>query len=93
MPDAGSIPVLMSSAMKKVKEMEIEHMQHIAEVIYDPDNTCKKSVKDIKDMLGAAAQTLQALTQYMSEAKTLVSRYKSKANKMEKVPSHEWRAD
>ena len=81
MQDTGSIPAIMSTAMKKVKEMEKEHMQRIAEVIYDPDGTCSASVKDVKDMLGAAAKTLQTLTQYMNEAKALVSKYKSAASK------------
>ena len=48
-----------------------------ADVIYDPDGTCTASVKDVKDMLGAAAKTLQSLSQYMNEAKALVSKYKS----------------
>ena len=77
LPGVGSIPTIMSTAMKKVKEMEKEHMQPIADVIYDPDGTCSASVQDVKDMLCAAAKTLQALTQYMNEAKALVSKYKS----------------
>ena len=81
MQDAGSIPDIMSKAMKKVKEMETEHQQPIAEVIYDLDGTCSVSVKQVKDMLSAAAKTLQTLTRYMNEAKALVSKYKSASNK------------
>ena len=81
MQDTGSIPVVMSTAMKKVKEMQTEHIQPIADVIYDHEGTCPTSVKDVKDMLGAAAKTLQSLTQYMSEAKALVGKYKAALNK------------
>ena len=81
MQDTGSIPTIMSSAMKKVKEMETEHIQPIADVIYDHDGTSSTSVKDVKDMLGAAAKTLQSLTQYMREAKALVGKYKAALNK------------
>ena len=81
MQDTGSIPAIMSTAMKKVKEMQTEHMQPIADVIYDHEGTCSSSVKDVKDMLGAAAKTLQSLTQYMSEAKALVGKYKAALNK------------
>ena len=81
MQDAGGIPDIMPKAMKKVKEMEREHLQPIAEVMYDPDGTCSASVKEVKDMLGAAAKTLQTLIQYMNEAKALVSKYKSASNK------------
>jgi hypothetical protein len=77
MQDTGSIPVIMSTAMKKVKAMQTEHMQPIADIIYNHDGTCSTSVKEVKDMLGAAAKTLQALTQYMSEAKALVQKYKA----------------
>ena len=77
MQDTGSIPAIMSTAMKKVKEMETEHMQPIAELCYDPDGLCSASVKDVKDMLSAAAKTLLDLTQYMGEAKALVNKYKA----------------
>ena len=70
----------MPTAIKKVKEIEKEHMQPIADVIYDPDGTCSASVKDVKDMLGAAAKILQSLIQYMSEAKALVGKYKAAHN-------------
>jgi len=85
MQDTGSIPAIMSTAMKKVKEMETEHMQPIADVIYDHEGTCSSSVKDVKDMLGAAAKTLQSLTQYMSEANALVGKYKAALNKKQPV--------
>ena len=84
-PDVGSIPAIMSTAMKKVKEMETEHMGPIADIMYDADGTCSASVKEVKDMLCAAAKTLQALTQYMNEAKALVSKYKSEQLKKEKA--------
>ena len=62
-------------------------MLPLAELCYDPDGTCSASVKDVKDMLGAAAKTLQTLTQYMNEAKALVSKYKSAANKKQTTSS------
>ena len=86
MGDAGSIPAIMSTAMKKVKEMETEHMQPIAGVIYDPDGTCSASVKDVKDMLGAAAKILQSLIQYMGEAKAVVGKRKAALNKKQHMP-------
>ena len=52
-PEAGSIPSIMSSAMKAVKQMEKDHMQPIAELIYDPDGTKKAIVKDVKQMVYA----------------------------------------
>ena len=69
--------------MKKVKEMETGHMQPIVDVIYDTDGTSSASVKEAKDMLGAAAKTLKSLTQYMSEAKALVRKYKAAHAKKE----------
>ena len=77
MPGVGSIPAIMSNAMNKVKEMEQEHVQPLADVIYDTDGTCSVSVQDVKAMLCAAAKTLQALTQYMNESKALVCKFKS----------------
>ena len=76
-PNAGSIPAIMSTAIKKVKDLETDHMQPLAEVIYDPEGTTTATVKDVKDMLGAAAKTLMSLTQYRDEAKALVAKYKS----------------
>ena len=58
--DAGSIPAIMSTAMNKAKEMEKEHIQPISDVVYDTDGNCQASVKDVKDMLGAAAKTFVA---------------------------------
>ena len=68
----------LENALRKVKEMETEHMQPIAELCYDPDgNHCPRSVKDVKDMLGAAAKTLMSLIKCRDEAKALVSKCKS----------------
>ncbi len=63
LPDTGSIPVIMSTAMQKLKQMQTEHMQPIADIIYNHDGTCSTSVKEVKDMLGAAGKTWQSLTQ------------------------------
>ena len=82
MQDTGSIPAIMSTALRKVKEMETEHMQPIAELCYDPDgHHCPRSVKDVKDMLGAAAKTLKSLQQSMNEAKAVVNKYKADQKK------------
>jgi hypothetical protein len=81
LPDTGSIPVIMSTAMQKLKQMQTEHMQPIADLIYNHDGTCSTSVKEVKDMLGAAAKTLQSLTLLQSEAKALVNKYKTAVGK------------
>ena len=75
--DTGSIPTIMSNAMRKMKDMENEHLQPIAELCYDPDGTSLTSVKDVRGMLSGAARALQSLTQYMNEAKALVQKYKA----------------
>ena len=85
-PDAGSIPAIMATAMKKVKEMENDHMQPIAAIIYDTDGTCSASVKDVKEKLNAAALTVKTLTQHMNEVKALVQKHKSAASKKQKPP-------
>ena len=77
-PDNGSIPAIMATAMQKVKQLQTEHMQPIQDIIYNHDGKTA-SVKEVKQMLAAAAQTLQALTQTMGEAKALVNKYKSAA--------------
>ena len=86
-PEAGSIPSIMSSAMKAVRQMEKDHMQAMAELIYDPDGTKKVTVKDVKEMLNAAAKALTPLQQYLVEAKALVQKFKHKHfQKSPKVP-------
>ena len=77
-PEAGSIPSIMSSAMKAVKQMEMDHMQTMAELIYDPDGTKKVTVKDVKELLSSAAKALTPLQQYLVEAKALVQKFKHK---------------
>ena len=90
MKDTGSIPAIMSTAMQKLKEVETEHMQPIAELCYHPDaNLAPASVKDVKDMLNAAAKSLKSVTQYMSEAKSLVNRCKA-AQKKEEEQKKDW---
>ena len=87
-PEAGSIPSIMSSAMKAVKQMENSHMQTMAELIYDPDGTQKVTVKDVKELLSSAAKALTPLQQYLVEAKALVQKFKHKQfQKRPKVPS------
>ena len=80
--DAGSIPTIMSLAMSKMKEMENEHMQSIAQLIWYPDGSTQ-SVQDIKQMLGAAAKTLGQLKTHMNEAKALVTKFKIAQKKKE----------
>ena len=82
-PATGSIPAIMSTALKNAKQMETDHMQPLAEVIYDHDGTHSATVKEVKDMLGAAAKILMSLIQYRDEAKALVSKYKSGQPKKE----------
>ena len=84
MKDTGSIPAIMSTAMQKLKELETEHMQPIAEICYHLDpNLAPASVQDVKDMLSAAAKSLKSVVQYMSEAKSLVHNYKAAQRKKE----------
>ena len=74
----------MSTAMQKFKELETEHMQPIAEICYHPDpNLAPASVKDVKDMLNVAAKSLKSVVQYMSEAQSLVHKYKAAQRKKE----------
>ena len=87
MEGTGSIPSIMQTAMTKVKEMETEYLQDIANVIYYPDGTCPASVKDVKDMLGVAANALTSLTLYMSEANALVGKFKAAKAKKQGFPS------
>ena len=84
MKDAGSIPTIMQLAMSKMKEMENEHMQAIAKLIWYPDGQQQThSVQDIKQMLGAAAKTLGQLKTHMNEAKALVAKFKIAQKKKE----------
>ena len=76
-PNSGSIPAIMSTAIKQVKDLETDHMKPIADVLYDPEGTTTTTVKDVKDMLGAAAKTLMSLTRSRDEAKAWVVKYKS----------------
>ena len=86
-PEAGSIPSIMSSAMKAVKQMEKDHIQPMAELIYDPDGTQKVTVKDVKELLTSAAKALTPLQQYLVEAKALVQQFKHKQSQPNpKVP-------
>ena len=80
-PEAGSIPSIMSNAINAVKQMEKDHIQPMAEFIYDPDGTKKVTVKDVKEMLHSAAQALTPLQQYLQESKALVQKFKTKGKK------------
>ena len=85
-PEAGSIPSIMSSAMKAIKQMEKDHIETMA----DPDGTKKVTVKDVKELLNSAAKALTPLQQYLVEAKALVQKFKHQAipakSKGPKVP-------
>ena len=90
---AGSIPSLMSKAMKKVQDMETVHCQKIAGLIYDPDETCQASVKDVRQMLVAASSCMAELTQAFNEAKALVAKYKANLKKPERVRYRQFMPD
>ena len=77
-PEAGSIPSIMKTAMKAANEMEKDHMQPMADLIYDIDGTNKVTVKDVKEMLNSAAKALNPLQQYLHEAKAFVQKFKNK---------------
>ena len=67
--------------------MEKDHMQAMAELVYDPDGTKKVTVKDVKELLKSAAKALTPLQQYLVEAKALVQKFKHKqCQKTPKVP-------
>ena len=86
-PEAGSIPSIMSSAMKAVKQMEKDRIETMAELIYDPDGTKKVTLKDAKELLTSAAKALTPLQQYLVEAKALVQKFKHKQSQPNpKVP-------
>ena len=53
-----------TQSMKKVKEMETEHMQPIAELVYDPAGTCSASVKDVKDSVSEGSGIAKPLTKH-----------------------------
>ena len=78
-PEAGSIPSIMSSAMKAVQQMEKDHMQTMSELLYDPDGTKQVTVKDVKELLSSAAKALTPLQQYLVEGKALVQKFKHQA--------------
>ena len=80
-PEAGSIPSIMKTALNAAKEMEKDHMQPIAALIYDTDGTNKATVKDVKETLNSAAKALTPLQQHLQEAKALVQKFKNKEKK------------
>ena len=80
-PEAGSIPSIMKIAMQAAKDMENGHLQTLAELIYDSDGTNKATVKDVKEMLTAAARDLTPLQQKLQEAKALVQKFNAAEKK------------
>ena len=76
-PDAGSIPSILKTALRTVKDLEKDHLEPIADIIFDPDGTHTVTVKEVKEMLTAAAKDLAPLQQYLIESKALVSKYKN----------------
>ena len=83
-PDAGSIPSIMKAAMRAANEMEKDHMQTMAGIIYDPDGTKKVIVKDVKEMLRSAAKATAPVKQSLDEAKSLVRKFRRQQDKKEK---------
>ena len=80
-PEAGSIPSIMKTAMKAIPEMERDHMQPIAALIYDTDGTKKVTVKSMRNQLYSAAQALTLLKQHLDESKALVQKFKAREKK------------
>ena len=72
--------------MKAANELEKDHMQKMAELIYDPDGKNTVTVKDVKEMLNYTAKALTPLQQYLQEAKALVQKFKNKEEK--ESPQH-----
>ena len=87
-PLAGSIPSIMKSALKEAKQMEKDHMEPMAALIYDADGKCQLTVKEVKEMLGSAAKALHPLKQHLEEAKALVQKYKNNQRKEAKRLGH-----
>ena len=71
----------MKAAMKAANDMEKDHMQPMASLIYDLDGTNKAIVKDVKEKFNSAAKHLAPLEQYLQEAKALVQKFKNKEKK------------
>ena len=84
-PEAGSIPSIMNIAMKAVHALDKDHMQPIAALIYDTDGKKKVIVKDVKEMLHAAAKALSPVQQHLEEAKAFVQKFKNKGKKESKA--------
>ena len=84
-PEAGSIPSIMKTAMQAANEMDRDHMQPMAALIYDTDGTHKASVKDVIQMIRDAAKDLAKLQQYLQEAKALVQQYRREEAKKEEM--------
>jgi hypothetical protein len=82
--DAGSIPKLMTDAMRKLRELETHHVQTITAIVYDDECTNTQTVKDVKEVLHEAAKTVKQLRTLFEEAKALVTKYKIAAKKKEK---------
>ena len=80
-PEAGSIPSMMKKAINAATQMEKDHMQPIAELIYDTDGTNNITVKSMRNQLYSAAQALTLLKQHLDESKALVQKFKAKDKK------------
>ena len=80
-PEAGSIPSIMKTAINAANQMEKDHMQPIAELIYDTDGTKNITVKSMRNQLYSAAQALTLLKQHLDESKALVQKFKAKDKK------------
>lgn len=75
--DCGSIPKLIQSAMGKVKPLEENHCQPVADLLYNTEGT-EVPVSNVKGMLMQAAPAMALLSQQMNEIQVLTQRYRSK---------------
>ena len=66
----------MKAALKAVNELEKDHMQKMAELIYDPDGKNTVTVKDVKEMLKSAAKATASVKQAFEDANALVQKFK-----------------
>ena len=78
--EGGSTPSLLKVAMTKVKELEDQHLEPIAD-LRDGHDGQGISVKDLKGVLNVAAPAMAIVNQHMNEIKVLVNRHKAAAAK------------
>ena len=78
--DSGSIPSLMTDALKYATKLEESHCQPMAAILYDPDEK-GVSVASIKTLLSKASPQMANLMQKMNEVKFLIQKHKASTSK------------